>query len=129
MDTGKILEFFEKRSSVRAFTAQEVTAEAIENIIHAASLAPTARNVQPWAFIVVRDEAMRSQIARLTAKNAPFIAEAPVCIAIACQDTRYYLEDGCSATTQLLLCAALMGLGACWVAAGSPTGSSPWSGC
>lgn len=112
-----ILKFFENRNSVRKFKDDGVADEAIKKVIYAASLAPTARNVQPWKFIVIKDPSTRAQISQLASQNAPFIKEAPVCIAIACEDTKYYLEDGCSATTQLLLCAAGLGLGGCWVAA------------
>lgn len=45
-----------------------------------------------------------------------FISEAPVCIVVFCRDTKYYLEDGSAATTYILLAAATLGLGSCWVA-------------
>ncbi|MFH1691057.1 MAG: nitroreductase family protein [Candidatus Omnitrophota bacterium] len=112
-----ILKIFESRSSVRKFKTDEVANELIQKAIYAASLAPTARNVQPWKFVVVKNSSVRNQIASLASQNAPFIKDAPVCVAVVCDDTKYYLEDGCSATTQLLLCAAGLGLGACWVAA------------
>ncbi|MFH0763243.1 MAG: nitroreductase family protein, partial [Candidatus Omnitrophota bacterium] len=38
------------------------------------------------------------------------------CIAVFCADTKYYLEDGCAATQNLLLAAAGYGIGSCWVA-------------
>ena len=61
------------------------------------------------------DDAIRRQLADLT-DCGKFIAEAPVCIAIFSQETKYYLEDGSAATTQLLVAAHALGLGACWVA-------------
>jgi nitroreductase len=48
--------------------------------------------------------------------HGPFIADAPVCIAVLAKDTKYYLEDGSAATQNILVAAHALGLGACWVA-------------
>ena len=110
------LEALRGRRSVRVYDAKRpVTREQIETIVDCGRLAATARNVQPWEFIVVTDPAVRASLAAL-AVNGPFIADAPVCIAVTCQDGAYYLEDGCNATQNLLLAAHALGLGSCWVA-------------
>ena len=110
------LEAMRERRSVRVYDAQRpVTREQVETIIDCGRLAATARNVQPWEFVVVTDPGVRAAIAAL-ATNGPFIATAPVCIAVTCQDGAYYLEDGCNATQNLLLAAHALGLGSCWVA-------------
>ena len=113
------MDFFDvlkKRRSIRKFTSFVIPDEDIETILNSAHLAPTARNIQPWEFIVVKDRATKSSIARLASKNGSFLDQAPVCIAIFCQDTKYYLEDGSAATTSALLAAVALGYGACWVA-------------
>lgn len=112
----EIKEAFLKRRSIRKFIHKAVSDKDIQEILLAASFAPTARNIQPWEFIIIKDKNIKNEIARLASQNGPFIVDAPVCIAIFCQDTKYYLEDGCAATTQALLCAASLGLAACWVA-------------
>lgn len=112
----EIVEVFKKRRSIRKFKTTLISDQDIEEILRAASLAPTARNIQPWEFLVIKDKNTISEMARLATPNGSFISGAPVCIAIFCQDTKYYLEDGCAATTQALLAAASLGLGACWVA-------------
>ncbi|MFC1632386.1 nitroreductase family protein [Candidatus Omnitrophota bacterium] len=48
--------------------------------------------------------------------NGSFVKGAQACLAIFCKDTKYYLEDGCAATENILLAAADLGLGACWIA-------------
>ena len=103
------------RRCVRRFKNEPVSRDAIVRLIDAARLAPTARNVQPWEFVVVTDPSKRRQLAALT-DHGKFIAEAPVCIVVLSHDTKYYLEDGSAATTNILLAAAAQGLGACWVA-------------
>ena len=109
------IEAIKKRRSIRTFRTNPVPKETIIKLLDCARLAPTARNVQPWEFIVVADNKTREKIASL-APNAPFVKDAPVCIVIICKDTKYYLEDGCAATQNLLLAATDLGLGACWVA-------------
>ena len=50
-----IFDVFQKRRSVRNYTASPVPKEHIEKIIDAARMAPTAGNQQPWKFLIIRD--------------------------------------------------------------------------
>ena len=103
------------RRSVRSFSVGVVPRGIIEKLVDAGRLAPSARNVQPWEFVAVTDPGTRGELARL-ATTGPFIAEAPVCIAVFCKDTKYWLEDGCAATENIIIAARAHGLGHCWVA-------------
>ena len=53
MEFQKVIE---DRRSIRAFKDTEVTDEQISEIIKAGILAPSAKNGQPWRFVVVRNE-------------------------------------------------------------------------
>lgn len=103
------------RRSCRQFSSREVGRDLIEKIVDAGRLAATARNVQPWEFVVVVDAAARRELAGMT-DTGRFIADAPVCIAVLTKETKYYLEDGSAATQNLLVAAHALGLGSCWVA-------------
>jgi nitroreductase len=103
------------RRSVRAYESRPVPREIIEDVIDCGRLAASANNVQPWEFVVVTEAEMRRRLAD-RADYGKFIAEAPVCIVVLCRDSKYYLEDGCAATQNLLLAAWARGLGSCWVA-------------
>ncbi len=105
-----------KRRSVREYLPKEVSKEILIKIVDAARLAATARNEQPWEFVVVTDKARKTEIAGISAPNGAFIAEAGAVIAVFCLDSKYYLEDGSAATENILVMAADSGLGACWVA-------------
>jgi len=109
------IEAITTRRSVRQFSQKPVPDELIYKLIDAGRLAPTANNVQPWEFVVVTNKETREKIASL-ANYGSFIAGAPVCIAVFCKDTKYYLEDGCAATENILIAAHSLGLGSCWVA-------------
>ncbi len=103
------------RRSIRKYKPEPVPREMLERIVNAGRLAPTARNVQPWEFVVVTDAARRARLAGIS-EFGKFIAQAPACIVVLSQPTKYYLEDGCAATVNILNAAAGLGLGSCWVA-------------
>jgi len=108
-------EALKNRRSTRIFNAKAIPKELITELIEAGHLAPTARNVQPWEFVAITDKETLKTVASLT-DNGRFIAGASAFIAVFCQDTKYYLEDGCAATENILIAAHDLGLGSCWVA-------------
>jgi len=109
------LEAIARRRSVRRYKPDAVSQELIEKVVDAGRRAPTARNEQPWEFVVVTDAQMRSSLAAIC-DYGKFIKESPVCIVTFCRDTKYYLEDGCAAIENMLVAAEALGLGTCWVA-------------
>lgn len=112
MDT---LEAVAARRSTRKFASKPVAKDVLEKIVNAGRLAPTARNVQPWEFVVVTDRKALTEIGAL-ADHGKFIADAAACVAVFCSDTKYYLEDGCAATENILVAATALGVDSCWVA-------------
>ena len=105
----------EKRASVREYQLKSVPKDLLEKLVDAGRRAPTARAVEPWEFVVVTQKETLQKLGHIAASGA-FIKSATACIVIFCKDTKYYLEDGCAATENILLAAAELGLGACWVA-------------
>jgi nitroreductase len=117
------------RCSVRDFKSrQNIPSEIVEKLLKAACESPSAGNIQPWRFWVVRDEMLKSQLAQ-AAHGQSFIAEASVVIVV-CADLDasaqrygvrgrglYAIQDTAAATQSLLLAAYAEGLGACWVGA------------
>lgn len=111
----EIIEVIKIRRSIREYKDKPIPKDTLEKLVEAARFAPTARNVQPWEFIVITQPQTLKKIADL-AENGRFVASAKACIAVFCSDTKYYLEDGCAATENILLAATALGLGSCWVA-------------
>ncbi len=107
------------RHSVRKYKDNPIEEKIIKDALDCARLAPTARNEQPWLFGTVQSRETLRAIADL-AENARFIADAPICFVVfGKRDAKYYLEDCCAATMQLLLALqAWGGVGTCWVAGG-----------
>ena len=105
----------EKRASIREYQDKPIDKESFEKLVDAGRRAPTARHEEPWEFVVVTQKDILKKFGQM-APNGSFLSNAPGCIVIFCRDSKYYLEDGCAATENILLTAADLGLGACWVA-------------
>ncbi len=124
----------ERRSSIREYDVdRDVTEGDLVRILEAAIRAPSAGNLQPWRFFVVRDRQIKLALARAAA-DQEFVAQAPVAVVVCAEPQRsarrygtrgsdfYCLLDCAAATENLLLAATGLGLGACWVGAFSESG-------
>lgn len=113
------MDFFDvvkKRVSVREYSNRLVVRDDIKQIIDAGHLAATARNEQPWRFVVVVDKPKIEQLSRMVLPNGAFMIGAAAAIVVLSADTKYYLEDCSAATQNMLLAATSLGIGACWIA-------------
>jgi len=85
MDTQETIR---RRRSIRRYKPNDIPDDALNRLLEAMRLAPSAGNSQPWKFIVVRDEATRSKVVEccqfrtLEGKRIKqnWISEAPVII-------------------------------------------------
>ena len=109
------LDVFKSRISVREYSDKPVEKEKLEKMVDAGHLAPTARGEQPWEFVIVTNKAKVAELAEIT-DHGKFMAGAAASIVVFCMDTKYYLEDGCAATENILLAAAAQGVASCWIA-------------
>ena len=115
MDT---LEAIHTRRSIRKYEDRPVPDEAVEQLLAAAMTAPSARNGQPWQFIVIDDRALLDACADIC-PNAAMIRGAPMAILV-CGDLDlegspgYWPIDCSAAVENMLLAARAIGLGACW---------------
>ncbi len=110
-----IFEAINTRTCVRKYQNRPVPGDVLEKLVDAGRRAPSAHNKQPWEFVIVTNKDTKKNIAALT-DYGQFIQNAPACIVVYCEDTKYYLEDGCATVENILLAATGLGLGACWVA-------------
>jgi nitroreductase len=119
-----LLKCIKERYSVRKFKNTPVEEEKIDALIEAARLAPSSRNNQPWKFVIIQDATKREKLTEVC-KGREFIAEAPLTIAVCCNNTDYvmtcsipgYIEDGSIAAAHIALQATELGLGTCWIGA------------
>jgi len=62
MDYENFLELVKKRRSIRSFKADPIPDDYIDKIIEAARWAPSGFNLQPWEFVVVKNQELRKGI-------------------------------------------------------------------
>ena len=70
-----------ERMTIREFRPDPVPEPVVTKLLQAGRWAPSSRNQQPWRFIVVRDRDMLARLGAI-ATSGPFLADAPLAIAI-----------------------------------------------
>jgi len=107
-----------KRRSIRQYTRQAVPDEMVQDLLKAAMYAPSARNGQPWHFVVIRDRSTLDAIPNFH-PNAAMVPQAQLAILICGKVDpaipSYWLVDCAAATENLLLAAHASGLGSVWL--------------
>lgn len=105
------------RRSVREFSDKPIEKRILEEIIECARLSPSARNIQPWAFLVVTEKENLSELSKI-ADWGPFIKNAAACVVVCGKkDVKRRVEDCCLASENIMLAAKSLGIGSCYVAA------------
>ena len=87
MDT---LEAIKTRRSVRRFTTTPVDQTVLNQVLEAARWSPSWANTQCWRFIIVRDDAVKAELAGILSSNNPCtngIKTAPIVI-VACAEMK-----------------------------------------
>ena len=130
MDWAEAEALFATQRAIRRFEPRDVDDALIEKVLAAATRAPSARNAQPWRFIVVRDVETKRQLGaifdelgqQLYGAGAPDHtpwAEVPVLVVVCSEYTFGTSESGVAAlgasiypaVQNLLLAAHVLGLG------------------
>ena len=116
-----ILDFIEivkKRRSIRRYKPDQIPEKQLNYVIEATRLAPSWANRQPWKFIIVTDQVLKRKITmRDWAAEAPIVIVgiADPKISGTRSDKHYYLLDMGIAMEHMMLAAAELGLGTCWI--------------
>jgi nitroreductase len=126
------------RRAVRSYTSAPVASQTLQTLLDAAVQAPSAMNCQPWAFVVVEDQA---RLDRFSAEAKRFVLagmtpgsplerlresledpgfhlfyHAPALIVICARPGFGWAETDCALAAQnLMLAACAAGLGSCWI--------------
>ena len=124
----EVWEAIRKRVSVRRFSTKDVPDELVDRLLEAGCQAPTAGNLQPWRFWVVRKQEVKEGLVA-AAGGQMFLSEAPVVI-VCCVDldlcahgygsrgqNLYGIQDTAAAIENMILGATSEGWGTCWVGA------------
>jgi nitroreductase len=117
-----LLDVINTRRSVRKFTGETVKKDDLDVILRVGMSAPSAMNVQPWAFVAVADRDTLDELCR-TLPYAKMLDKAGAAIVVCGipdkDDTYandYWVMDCSLASGNILLAAHALGYGAVWTA-------------
>ena len=114
-----VFEAISARRSVRRYVrGARIPEEHLRRIMEAARLAPSAKNSQPWRFVVVKDEQVKRRLVK-ACRGQRFLEDASVVIAAlgVPSESRWYMQDPMIAVEHMVLEATELGYGTCWIGA------------
>jgi nitroreductase len=116
-----VLDAIKKRYSCRSYLDKPIEQNKLDEILEAARLAPSAKNLQDWRFVIVTDKAKKRQLAE-AANNQKFLENVGAII-VACSVSSHIMRCGqpigpidiAIALEHISLQAAQSGLATCWI--------------
>ncbi len=109
------------RRSVRNYTGKNISDVKMEKLLKAARDAPSAKNLQPWKFIVITEKRKLMNMVHLC-RDQGFVADAGALLVGLTEDEKWAKLDLVIALDHLSLAAVSLGLGTCWIGAFDPEG-------
>ena len=114
-----ILNMLERRS-IRQYEDKAVSKETMAEILNAGAWAPSAMNRQSAKIVVVQDAATRAQLTRMNAAvmgkdTDPMYGAPTILVVLADAGSKNAVQDGSLVMGNLMLAAASLGLGSCWI--------------
>jgi nitroreductase len=100
--------------AVRAYQDKPVPPDVVRRIVEAGRLTASSMNAQPWHFVVVEERDTLRQLGAL-ARTGRYIAQAPLAVVVAIEETRFAVSDASRAIQSMILTAWSEGVGSNWV--------------
>ncbi len=108
----------QERRSIRTFKPTAIDDDIIDQLLISAMQAPSARNQQPWEFIVVKNTELLKKLSTVSG-GARHLNGAPLGIITLMKETEHAPhmrpQDMAATTQNILLEAHQQGLGAVWI--------------
>lgn len=112
-----MVELLAKRRSIRSFTDKPVSPQHIEALIEAALYSASSRAIRPWELVVVDDTNLVQKLSGAKKHGSSFLSGAPLAFIVVGNpaESDVWIEDCSILSSNLLLEAEALGLGACWI--------------
>ena len=117
---NEVLNAIKNRRTIRKFKSDPIDEEKLQMILEAGRWAPSFSNLQPWKFIVIKDQLLKNKLDKASRENVLHLGinEAPAVILV-CVDRRidplHAIEAGAAATQNMALAGHSLGLGVGWI--------------
>jgi nitroreductase len=117
---NEVLDAIKNRRTIRKFKPVPIDDDKLEMILEAGRWAPSFSNLQPWKFIIIRDQNIKRELDKAARETVlPLgINEAPVIICVCVDrlvDPLHAIETGAAATQNMALAGHSLGLGVGWI--------------
>ena len=135
-------ELIAKRYSARSYKPDPVPEDKLREVLEAGRLAPTAANLQAFQILVIRTESRQEELMRIYDRD--WFVQPPIVLCLCgIPEQNWVRSDGKNyndvdvaiVMDHMILAAASLGLGTCWIAGfdpqaarlalGLPTGAEP----
>ena len=103
--------------AVRAYQDKPVPEATLRRVVEAGRLTGSAKNAQPWHFVVVQERETLRQLGKL-ARTGAHTAQAAAAIVVAVDKSPFAVSDASRAIQSMLLAAWGDGVGGNWVGFG-----------
>jgi nitroreductase len=103
--------------AVRRYQDRPVPEATLRRVVEAGRLTGSAKNLQPWHFIVVQDRQTLRKLGAL-ARTGAHVAQAAAAVVVAIDKTPFAVSDASRAIQSMLLAAWAEGVGSNWVGFG-----------
>ncbi len=126
--TKDVFDCMRESHTVRAFKEQDIPDATLTRILEAGCWAPSAGNLQPWYFFVVKNQGVKEKVATACV-DPQQVSESPVSIVILADPAKsnerygergaqlYCIQDTAIAAENMILAAYGLGIDSCWVGA------------
>lgn len=107
------------RRSIRRYEKKDIPEEVLNQILEAGRNAPSAANMQPIHFIILKDNEIKKKLSTIFSR---FLKDAPIVI-VGCADIRaritgkWAIIDATIAMQNMVIAAWNLGVGSCWIGA------------
>ncbi len=111
-----LIDVIPSRRSIRRYEKKEISKNVLNKILEAGRQAPSAKNKQPWHFIVITDDRIKEKLSQ--GRYNRFIKDAPITI-VGCADLtsskKWAVVDTAIALQNMGIAAWALGIGSCWI--------------
>lgn len=117
-----VIDAIRTRRSIRKFTAEQVSDDALKTVLDAGTYAPTGHNAQDPLIVAVQNPEIIKRLSTLNAKimgkeGDPYYG-APTIVLVFVprpEDNPNSVQDGSLVLGNMMLAAHALGLGSCWI--------------
>ncbi len=110
-------DILQSRRSIRKFKECAVEKEQQDFLLQAALLSPSSRAIRPWEIIMVESPLLLERLSRAKKHGSSFLKNAPLAAVVLGipSESDVWIEDTAIVSSNILLAAENLGLGACWI--------------